>query len=152
MRLLREIQSKPSDAKARYAAVGASVVTGLIALIWVTTLPSRFASVTPAEGEVSDTRGTEEFKELFDETKAQLGNVINWQEAIEELSGETTNLDTLNTPDYKNGEAESTAGEVPKVADDETSPDEIETPPEEESEGETPRTVLIGTTTPAETE
>ena len=45
MDLLTRIRSKSSLVRTQYALVAAAVFTGLVALIWLTTLPARFAGV-----------------------------------------------------------------------------------------------------------
>ena len=45
MEIIRRIRSKQDESKARYAFLGACVVTVLVGMIWASTLPARFSGV-----------------------------------------------------------------------------------------------------------
>lgn len=46
MNFLERLKNKPSYVKTQYAFTGAILVTGVIALMWTTTLPARFGAIT----------------------------------------------------------------------------------------------------------
>ena len=133
MGLLERIRNAGREAKARYAFIGASVITGAIALVWMSTLPGRFANV--GESVEDEAPETAELRELWGETTEQLGEVIR-------STGELENLNALNEEGMPGEEAEPSEEaplEVPAEAEAERE--------EKDVESQTPRTILIGTTT-----
>jgi len=91
---LHDLQTKPKSIKARYAIIGACVFTGLIGIVWVSTLPARFASMgdAPASKQV-ETENTSAFKGLFDNTKRQfdtlfatVGEAIEGEAEMEQIA------------------------------------------------------------------
>jgi len=99
MSLWRKLQSKSSGIKAQYAFGIAGVITGFIAIIWISTVPARFAEIAPLEDMIAQ-EDTPDFQEIFNDSKSQLGNVIDSLEALpnqlEEASMPTGNLDALD--------------------------------------------------------
>ncbi len=79
MSLLTRIQAKSKNVKTQYAFFGACAITGMIGIVWVSTLPARFTEVKPVEvaGE-TESVNTNDFGEILSETKNQLGNIIDW--------------------------------------------------------------------------
>jgi hypothetical protein len=81
MSFLRDLQSKSQTAKANYAFAFASVITGLIVIVWISTIPARFSNMKGNENrENNDTQqeGVQAGTEFFDTAKSQLGNIIDW--------------------------------------------------------------------------
>ena len=95
MRFWEHLESKSSSVKSQYAFGVASVITILIALVWVSTLPARFAQKGPSE--VTTEKETKGFSELFSDTKNQLGNIVQSTKKSDEPKVETASLDALNT-------------------------------------------------------
>ncbi len=157
MDFLERIQSKSSSVKTRYAFLGAGFVTVAIALVWMSTIPARFAQVS-LNTEVKDEKAPS-LGELVNNTKNQLGNVIDSVDGIDETNTEPTNMDSLNmqksfTPSETSGEAGNvqtvqiastgtTTSEtpIPVLTNEQETHQVLETP---KSEG---RVILIGTTT-----
>lgn len=151
MGFLSRIQEKNSDTKTWYAFFGATVVTGLIALVWVSTLPARFSggiSLDAKDTEALDMldESTEEIGSVVSDTKSQLGNLIQGmrEESQQIMEGENTALDTMVTDEVA----------VPGMAtESESVPFAPEPAPIVEKEEEAPlptpepRVILIGTTT-----
>lgn len=148
MKFLEYLQSKPRGVRAQYAALIAGIVTGAVAVVWATTLPSRFASI----GTVETDGGEDELSELVGDAKEQLGNAIGGMEGPVGNIGKNLNL--LNNPTPE--DAPGIGGLfVPK--DDEGESVDAETPTTTrekriliETTRIVPKTILIGTTTGAE--
>ena len=87
--MLEELRKKSKSTKEAYAFWGAAILTGLVGIIWVVSLPVRFSevgSVANVEAAVA-TEGA--LSQFFSKMKENISNT--WQqnkEAIEELSGE----------------------------------------------------------------
>jgi cytoskeletal protein RodZ len=165
MSFFSKLQSKSSATKTRFALAVASGATGILAIIWLSTLPARFAETTPQVSNESDT-GLQDF---FSETKNQLGNVLDSVKSVdgETSPQETSNLNSLNMNSDTNTAAPATPSEpVSNVGIDNTaaepapapaSPPAASTsapeqkPAENEPKNETPpsppKVILIGTTT-----
>ena len=140
MKLLKHIQKKSSDTKTQYAFFVALFITFVIAVVWSTTLPTRFSSIGPDTGEKDEkTKDSKTFAEIFEEAKSQVGNIADFDiEKEEEI--ETNSLDALGMNDEytefnedeeieKNFESDTVVGSAIS--------DEVEVAKEE------PRTVLI---------
>lgn len=123
--------------RAQYAALIAGIATGAIALVWVSTIPSRFAETPIAE---QDDDG---LSELIVDTKAQLGNVIGAGEASQANVGE--NLNRLGGTGA--GEPFG-ASRTPTSSSTGTATDEKRVLVEPMKS--LPKTILIGTTTDSE--
>ncbi len=97
MSFLFDLQSKSSATKARYAFVFASLVTGFIAIVWFTTIPARFSEVKSEEKKEGGTQA-----DFLNDTKSQLGNIVNWDQGKTEASPEEAptnvapNMEQLN--------------------------------------------------------
>ena len=84
MSFLQNLQSKSPTAKANYAFAFASIITGLIVIIWMSTIPARFSDMRgnkQAEKKDEGQKGLEAKAEFLDTAKSQLGNLINWNKA-----------------------------------------------------------------------
>ncbi len=151
MSLLRRIQEKNSDAKTWYALVGATVVTGLIALVWVSTLPARFSGVVSLDAKDTEAldmleESTEEIGSVVSDTKSQLGNLIQGmrEESQQLMEEENAARDTSVADEITQPTTATERERVPVVE---------ETVPAVEEKEETvlptpePRVILIGTTT-----
>lgn len=156
MSLLRRIQEKDSGAKARYAFAGATIVTGLIALVWASTLPARFSGVVSLDGEDAEAldafeESTQEIGSAVTNTKSQLGNLIQGvrEESQQMKEEENTTYDTIVNDEVTPSET---------VIENEHEPVVQEPVPVEKKEEEVilptpePRVILIGTTTSQITE
>ncbi len=99
MSFLKNLQSKSSSTKAQYALAISGVVTGFIAIVWVSTLPAHFSEMTGTE--IVQKEESESFLEVFNDAKSQLGNVIDWNEDTQSIDDapqyETDNMDALGT-------------------------------------------------------
>jgi hypothetical protein len=87
MSFLDHIRSKPREVRVSYAFGFAAVITGLIAVVWGSTLPARFSP--PSSEDVSE---KDSFGGFLDKTKSQLGSLIQTDAALE-------NPNTLPEPD-----------------------------------------------------
>lgn len=137
MKILEYLQSRPRAVRAQYAALIAGIATGAIALVWVSTIPSRFAETPVPE------REDDGLSELIADTKTQLGNVIGAGDASQANIGENLNRlggtgigETSGAPGTP---ASSSAGTVTGEKRVLIEPAKI-----------VPKTILIGTTTDSE--
>lgn len=106
MNILAWLRAQPSDMKTKYSFIFASVCSGIIALIWATTLPAQFAHISMQDSEKESQ--TNSFTNVVSETKNQLGNVVD---AIQP-EGDGVNQDEknpeTNIPDTQVGASAST--------------------------------------------
>ncbi len=171
MRLLRQIHTKDSATKARISFAAAGVVTGIIALIWISALPARIAERTKLSQEASSQSQKDDMKDVksaFSDVKTQLGNIASWKDIKKEDAGvpaqtdgvseSNTNEDPVSTETF--GESAlgamnlNTASDTPVNAEGSTAPvprteisPETNTAISNASTTPTPRVILIGTTT-----
>ena len=155
MKLLEHIKSKPSDVKAQYSALVAGIVTGAIAVVWVSTLPSRFAEI---EAPSTDTRDSmDKLGELIGDTKEQLGNVVGTSEAVK-TNVTTSNLDLIGAGKVSDSSTEPAIGDLfIKESEEETPATTPATTTGErrvliETTKIVPRNILIGTSTEGSSE
>ncbi len=150
MTFLKHIQSQSSAKKTQYAFGVSALVTGIIGVVWVSTLPAKFADISISPPPIE---GTEEVGNFFNNTKEQLGSVIDAVNETEGVAEEeqvpTTNLDMLGEP----GVSDTTA-----TLESTTSPLQMAPPPiipptttEPLPKTETQQYILIGTTTAQKT-
>lgn len=135
MSLLRRIQSKPSIVKAHYAIAIAGLFTGIVAIIWVSTLPARLNNLS--EGARVE-KESSSIKDFFSETKTQLGAIIEWDE--NSASAPISEPTPIEEPQH---EPVSSALSNMSMSTDTPSEASTSTP----QKNETPRVVLIATTT-----
>ncbi|HEU4677629.1 MAG TPA: hypothetical protein VFS75_02845, partial [Candidatus Paceibacterota bacterium] len=74
-RLLDHIYAQSPETKSRYAFAGAAVITGVIAIIWVSTIPSRFATTAEIAPETNTT--AKDFVDAWQKTTDQMGTAIS---------------------------------------------------------------------------
>lgn len=171
MSILDQLQAKDKQKKSQISVMIAGGITGVIALIWITTLPARLGerislSDPSVEGEQSS-ESTEKkgIGSFLSDTKSQLGSIFQSnREAIQETKQaleETSSFDELSPQEQQAPTTESvpndtlTSGEVSATSSVPSSP----TPPADVSQPSTtapvpasadveaPRVILIGTTT-----
>lgn len=176
MNLWDHLESKSSSVKSQYAFGVASVVTILIALVWVSTLPARFAQKGPLEVTTEEEKNG--FSELFNDTKNQLGNIIQGTQKTDVPEVETKSLDALSmdtSPEESNSLGSSvaalhTTGVIEETSTGTSSSVEISnvgrttqvshepvvtpttTPLVQPDVSASPRVILIGTTTSLHTD
>ncbi len=154
MEFLERIQSKPREVKAHYAFVFSAFITGVIGLVWLSTLPSRFGeiSIVPPPAEESEIN---DLTNLINSTKTQLGNAIDsLQTEKEEVV--TENLDGLGREDgFDTQFVEPTREDTVEgilVGETRASSTSRITEQGTTKGVEGPRVILIGTTTEKSTE
>lgn len=93
MSLLEHIRTKPKEERTRYAFLVASIVTGIIAMVWITTIPARFTTHVQTltqkqeNKEKKDTSSGE--PSVFDSFKDQFANTIASQKnEVDETTGD----------------------------------------------------------------
>lgn len=131
---LTRLRSKPKMLRDQLAFGGAVGLTAVIALVWLVSLPDRFAQVAataPVE-EVEESRGA--FQNLFEGIRSQVASV---QDSLSELEEES--IATESTGSTTTSQAVEIAGSATGVIMPVLSATTTFAP--------TPRTVLIGTST-----
>lgn len=88
MSFLKYIHSKPQHVRRQYAFWFSVSITGFIALIWITTLPARFASVNVS----IDTHTDKGVRGVLSDTKEQMANTIATQ--FQGLTSSKSNTET----------------------------------------------------------
>ncbi|MCR4285419.1 MAG: hypothetical protein NUW00_00835 [Candidatus Kaiserbacteria bacterium] len=157
---LRRLHEKDSNTKAQYALIVATLVTGVIGLVWVSTLPARFENTVSLDGSVEEIERMKEsdFGSLIQDTKAQLGNIIGSVPLEENSLDEDSALGSLGKDEILYDEYRSSAdvgvgwgsdAEGAVVSSSATSTVTQETPKTKALE---PRIILIGTSTDKKTE
>jgi hypothetical protein len=144
-----KLQTKSAGVKAQYAFLVAFVVTGVIGAVWVSTLPARIAQISVSKQDgTGDSSAPNEFNDLLNDTKSQLGNIIETTKTdVLENVQPATNLDMLGEPVPAQ---EATFSDNKSVPTNLKTPGmEINTAPASEVDVEptAPRMILIGTTT-----
>ncbi len=155
MSILKRIQEKDPTAKAQFTLLASGVITGLIALVWMTTLPARIGNTISLDGKDHPEEQNEGgLGSIIGEAKNQLGSLSEWKEQLDEqvepapdtaLGSLMDEVPTETTP--------SSAVEVPPVST--TTPSvSVETPvatttPDvvPEVPAPPPKMILIGTST-----
>ncbi|MCR4285645.1 MAG: hypothetical protein NUW00_01990 [Candidatus Kaiserbacteria bacterium] len=157
---LRRLHEKDSNTKAQYALIGAILVTGVIGLVWVSTLPARFQNTASLEGSAEEIERLKEsdFGSLLRDTKAQLGNIIGSVPSEENLLDENSALGSLGKDEILYDEYRSSANvgtEWGSGTEDTVVPVSTmgtATPATSEPKTVEPRIILIGTSTDKKTE
>jgi hypothetical protein len=143
------IQTKSSSVKTQYSFLIAGLVTGIIGMVWVSTLPARFSQMAASnETNSEESEDSLGLNDLFNDTKSQLGNIIDTtKESIEEVQP-TTNLDSLGTPSVTENEVRENSIPARTSTEPVAVTEEIATTtPEPSYEAKAPKMILIGTTT-----
>ena len=94
MSILARLKEKPSHVKTQYAFTGAIVVTGLIALVWTTTLPARFGAVTATMDSI---------EEKTDVASVKMGLDALMKQGLETEGDEFSDTDILTDPEVVDG-------------------------------------------------
>jgi len=102
MSFLGNLQNKSKETKSQYAFGIASVVTGLIAIVWISTVPAQFAKLNIKEATPEEKAPG--LDSLISDTKSQLGSIIEStgdtvpEEVVSEINKnlEASNLGTLD--------------------------------------------------------
>lgn len=137
MRFIERLKRKSSVTKAQFAFAVAVIATSVVAFVWSTTLPARFASFGTSTDDIKSEENASgpSFTELYDETKSQIGAAAGWNDA-KETNVSTSNMDALKNPVSEEGgtlETTSTSTSTPATE-----------PVENSTKGSsTPKTVLI---------
>ncbi len=85
MNILKRIQEKDPVAKAQFSLLASGVVTGLIALVWMSTLPARIGNTISLDGkEHTEEQGSKGLGSIIGEAKNQLGSLSDWKKQLEE--------------------------------------------------------------------
>lgn len=96
MSFLQRLRQKPSYVKSQIAFIGALFITGIVAFVWVMSLPARFEKVG------ADTEGTLDeptfFENAFSRTRDQLGSVVSSIQNEEGEEGEIVETNNDEAP------------------------------------------------------
>lgn len=131
MSFLKNLENKSSTAKANYAFAFATVITGLIVIVWMSTIPTRFSEMKGTEQiEKKDEAGTgaQANAKFLDTAKSQLGNLVNWNKTETTPTAEEVPIDYASNMANLNLEAGDTvyaedSGEVVPEVQKEKAPD-----------------------------
>ena len=143
------IQTKSSNVKTQYSFLIAGLVTGIIGMVWVSTLPARLSQMA-ASGETNseESEDSSGLNDLFNDTKSQLGNIIDTtKEGIAEEVQPTTNLDSLGTPSVTDGVMIKNSILAPTSTEPVVATEQIATTTVPSYETKAPKMILIGTST-----
>ncbi|GEM_PF-1760804 len=157
MGFITRIQSKSPESRALYGFWIASVVTGSIALVWLTTVPAKLSNVSSEDavpiGDLGD---------VINDAKQQAATVV---ESTEDVSRETEAEETLSRlielREKNEATIMATTTEVNSVVEDGATTTDTISPVEadndvnivvEEEKEPAKRVILIGTTTTPKTE
>ena len=165
MDFLERMRQKPQYAKAQYAFFSALGVTLFIALIWGLSLPAQL-SESQAVTQSDETKKEGKSNGLFNETRMQLGSIIDSLKGGEVSEPDVPEESTSNSEDLlfeidEYVEATTTLSDAiasttePKEEEKVAEPQEEEEQPvateptveEPEASSTPPRVILIGTTT-----
>lgn len=130
MSFLKNLENKSPTTKANYAFGFATVITGLIVIIWMSTIPARFSDMKGNEKvEKKDgvEQGVQADAKFLDTAKSQLGNLIHWNKTETTPTAEEVPLDYASNMANLNLEAGDTVyaepgGDVVTVVQNENVP------------------------------
>ena len=88
LRWIEETRKKPKAVRNQYAFVGASIITGCIAFIWMLSLPTQFANVENGDQEFTESKSA--FGKFFSDTKQNFATVLQNRDADESVEATTT--------------------------------------------------------------
>lgn len=100
MDYIEKLRTKSNETKARYAFFGAIVLTCVIAGVWSSTLPARFAAMETKQNKGDENAEQPAFlKEFFATTKEQMGAVLEGVTDVDEgdvgtSGGDENDIDT----------------------------------------------------------
>lgn len=121
MSFLKNLETKSSTTKANYAFAFASVITGLIVIIWMSTISARFSDMKGSKQAEKKDGQAEANAKFLDTAKSQLGNLVNWDKAkttptTEEVPVDySTNMENLDVQAGDTVYAGDSADTVPIV-------------------------------------
>ncbi len=157
MSFLSNLRSRPDGVKSRIAVLGAILFTGLVGVVWTSTLPVRFATLqnglekgventataknalTDLVAEIEQTPPLPEDSESFDTAQESF---MMEESALDRLAGERFDP-------TEEAETNSEGGETGTATAPEPAP--VTTIAPEQEETSEPRVILIGTTTAPDT-
>lgn len=101
MGIFERLAAKNSDEKSQFSLIFAGVITGFVALIWISTIPAQMGNRISLNSSNSDTATTEntqdkkgELSNFLNDAKTQLGNIVQWNQNGDENGGENILDDT----------------------------------------------------------
>lgn len=161
---LNNIRKKPKAVRSQYAMVAASVFTGVLALLWATTLPERFAveNVDPfVQQQLAAAAAVEEerpdgVKALFSSLRDGMAALMFNTESEEDVVAETPDTKTIDIDALlrESAPVEEPPAPSPETATSTEATSTPSLPPAESSASSTPpapttpvgEVILIGTT------
>ncbi len=161
MSLWDRIVEQSAETKAQYAFVSAVVVTGIIGMIWLSTIPSRFAQIPDTTSTSPAEESPEEsLMDVFDATKDQVGAIAKSVDDIQQIVTEglpavvqapdiqsTGELGTIHTAETATGtETLSLKDVMPNLVESATNTESQPRTASSTTQG-APRVIMIGTTT-----
>jgi hypothetical protein len=100
MDFLEHVRAQSADKKTHFAVFVATCITGIIALVWISTLPAQIEQITQQGIPVAENEDMKTFSDVIEETG---GNVASLEEVTdtlkdipEQLEVVTQNLNKLN--------------------------------------------------------
>lgn len=158
MGVFHELQKKPSHVKSRYAFLGALVATFSIGVIWATSLPAQFASISDSIKSTSESASVSDgLTDLVSQARVDMATQDEVGTVSEEVPTDTVSsegvsaLGNLQTWDATTTQvAEQPVAEGEAAAGTSTAPAPqvpVVSPPPP-----TPKIILIGTTTSKKSE
>jgi hypothetical protein len=157
----KAMKQKPKEVRAMYAFWFAAVVTGMLALIWIVTIPAKLDRIANAENEEAQPTGN--FSNVMQSLRANVSDAVeSFQTVKEEIAATPTDTNVSNPAplDFTTffEESDSESGELVVPIDQFASTTEVEPVNEESMVSATssfevapevarePRQILIGTT------
>lgn len=136
-KLIENIRQKPKQVKDQYAFYGAAMITFVIAVIWVVSLPVSFETTGKVEPDETERPA---FSIFFDQVKGQFAGL---REDLQDVASSARQLETATVTDGVS--VSSTTSVVNSI--EEAITNSMNKPPQAENEVISPKYVLIGTTT-----
>lgn len=118
MDFLERIRQKPPIVRAQYALGIAALVTSIIAVVWLSTLPARFANVGDFSDIASSTVPVTGMQDLFPQEQEPAPEIVAPSLGALDLTATSVPAATLATsavPSTTSAEATTTATPVPRV-------------------------------------
>lgn len=118
LKFIEKLRDEPTYVRQRYTLGAALLVTGLIAIIWLLSLPAQFANTEeaiPQAGEPSEESAV--FQDLIDQTRMQIDRTVRSREEQNGSSEELTVPETsTSTPENTPSTPEEPAEDIIRIA------------------------------------
>jgi hypothetical protein len=156
MNIFKRIQEKSQIEKSNFSLIVSGLITGLVALVWISTLPARIGEISLDRKSDAHDESKKGISEIIGDAKNQLGSLSEWKNQLD-TQGEVVSdsaMDSVsndvpveNAPDSALGSLSSGTTNASSSVLAESVPTPATTTSEVVSPEPPPKMILIGTST-----